>query len=794
MQELPQDTNKESDQDSSIRDHVAIYLRKWPWFVVSVLVAFIIVTIYLRYTPLTYSTTTTILLKNENSKASSELAAFNDLGLVDKLNIVDFENLKVVLKSKSLSEKVVDKLNLTVSYFVEGNILDTEIFDNKPFDVKVIKSNGTDKDFTGTFYFKPISTTQFTVFNNEREKIGDYTFGDSIELKRVSLFVTPNLNVLENTDSFNNYPEILVRFQKRDEVANGISAAINVSSILEMSSVLKLSLTSTIPEKSRAILDELVKQYNQDSMEDKNLVAQNTADFIQGRLEIITNELDSVETGKVDFKEENRLTSIEAESQIFLESASEINRQQIQLETQIALINTMMDYFKNSSEKDLLPANLGVGEESFAGEVDKYNQLILERNRLLQSSTTKNPMVVGLDQQIEELRGNVLKSMKNAKNNLRISLGEINKEMRKIGSEIYQIPEKEKVFRGISRQQEIKETLYLYLLQKREENAISLAVTAPKVKVVDAPYSDITPVAPNKKILHMGALFLGISIPFLIIYLGRLFDNKIRNRFFIESKSRNIPIVGEIPELGNKEEDLVKVNDTSILAESFRIMSTNLKYLMLNKTNKEEKGNVIFVTSTIKGEGKTFVSSNLAVTLAYGGAKVVLVGADIRNPQIQRYIDGDYNKSGVVEYLVYPDTTVEDYLQPAGKNKNLFLFMSGVIPPNPAELWMQDRAGELFKELAARFDYVVVDTAPAMLVADTILINKYADVTLYTLRAGYTEKNLMNFPIENKNNGKLNNISFVLNNVSEANFGYGNKYGYTYGQTKKTFWQKMFGK
>ncbi|WP_139855621.1 GumC family protein [Aequorivita sinensis] len=792
MQDLPQNTNQ--TQDLSIREHVEIYLRQWPWFLITTFIFLTAALLYLRYTPPAYSTTATILIKNQGSRSASELGAFTDLGLVDMMNVVDFENIKIVLNSKSLSERVVDKLNLTVSYFIEGKILDSEIFNNKPFTVKVISTPEQMSTPNGALYFEPTSITEFSLKDASKNEIGIYTFGEIVKLEWGNILVTPNVEYLKRAESEGGFPEIRVHIRNRDHVAANVRSSIQVSSMTDRSSVILLSMTSTLPEKARAILDELIKQYNMDSMEDRNLIAQNTATFIQGRLEIITNELDSVETGKVDFKEKNRLTNIEAESQIFLQSASQVNKQQIELETKIALVNTMMDYLENSSDTDLLPANLGVGEDGFVGEVDKYNQLILERNRLLQSSTTKNPMVVGLDQQIEELRGNVLKSMENAENNLRISLGEVNKEMRKIGSEIYQIPEKEKTFRGISRQQEVKEALYLYLLQKREENAITMAVTAPEAKVIDAAYSQSIPEFPKRSIFYIGAVFLGILLPMLIVYLKQLLDNKIRNRAFVEKNGGDIAIVGEIPEVSKKENELITTNDTSILAESFRILSTNLKYLMLKKIDKEEEGKVIFVTSTVKGEGKTFVSSNLAVTLANGGSKVVLVGADIRNPQIQRYVVGDYNKSGVVEYLVYPETIIDDYLQPANDNKNLSLMMSGTIPPNPAELWMQDRAGEMFKELAAKFDYVVVDTAPAMLVADTLLINKYADITIYTLRAGYTEKKLLGFPLENKKNEKLQNVSFVLNNVSAANFGYGNKYGYTYGQKKKTFWQRVFGK
>lgn len=783
--QLPQNTNQQ--HETSIREQIDTYLRHWPWFVACVLIALIAAFVHLRYTPSTFSATATIMIKNESK---SELAAFEDMGLVEMMNMSDFANEMVVLGSRSLSERVVDELNLNVTYIKEGNIRDAEIFNNKLFQVKVVSPG--EGSSSGSFYILPISSLQFSLKNRDKENIGVYNFGELIDLGWSTILVTPNVELLKRAEREDNFIELRVSIRSREAVAANIRSSIQVGPLNSQSSVIQLSIVSNLPEKAMAILDELIRQYNADSMNDRNLIARNTANFIQGRLQIITDELDSVELGKVEFKESNRITNIEAESAIFLGNANEAKQKQLEAETQIALINTMMDYLKNSSDTDLLPANLGGDGQGFGPVVSQYNTLIMDRNRLLQSSTTKNPLVVGLDKQIQEVRSNVLESMVNAKQSLRVSIGEIRSEKANIGSEIYQMPTKERNFRSISRQQEIKETLYLYLLQKREENAISLAVTSPRAKVVDQAYSRSVPI--KKQIILIGALFLGLLIPAMVIFLRELLDNKIRNRVYVERNGGDIGIVGEIPELGKKEEELIKTNDNSVLAESFRILSTNLKYLILDKVNKQGKGKIIFVTSTVKGEGKTFVSANLAVTLANGGSRVVIVGADIRNPQLQRYIDGDHTNQGVVEYLVYPESTVEDYIQPSNNQKNLWSMFSGTIPPNPAELWMQDRAGDLFQELATKFDYVVVDTAPAMLVTDTLLINKFADVTIYTLRAGYTEKNLLNFVLDNKRNGKLKNLAFVLNNVSMTNFGYGNKYGYTYGQSEKTFWQRVFGK
>tara|TARA_R100000353_G_scaffold147973_1_gene106435 strand:- start:60 stop:2426 length:2367 start_codon:yes stop_codon:yes gene_type:complete len=787
MQDIPQNYNEE--QELTLREQLETYLRYWPWFIIGVLIAVTGAYLYLRYTVPSYQVTATILIKDEKSNAFSELSAFQDMGFASGFSNSDIDNELEILKSKSLTEKVVEELNLNITYFKEGNVRDAEVFKNRPFEVNLISLN-ENRTAQGALYIDPISTTQFILYPEGGEK-KTYNFGEAVELEWGTLVVLPNLTVL-NKEATGNKLRVIIR--SKEAVASSLRNQISANLVSKNSSVIGLEMVSPTPEKAIAILNDLIQQFNTDAINDKNMVSRNTANFIQSRLEIITNELDSVETNKVEFKEANRLTDIAAEGQLFLENASEFNKKQLEVETQIAYVNTMQEYLNNGNPDDLLPANLGVGKEGFDGEVEKYNQLILERNKLLQSSTAKNPMVVGLEGQIAEMRSNIKQSLANVRDGLQIQRNRLNRQGAEIGGAISAIPGKEKEFRSISRQQEIKEALYLYLLQKREETAISLAVTTPKAKIVDSAYSSANPVSPKKQIILLAAVILGLLVPFLVIYVQQLLDNKIRNRAYVERKGGDIAIVGELPEIGKNDQELVGENDYSILAESFRILRTNLQYLMLDKQEDSNNGKVIMVTSTVKGEGKTFVSSNLALTLANSGAKVVLVGADIRNPQLQRYIDHDFTNKGVVEYLVYPDSDIHDYIQPSNSNKNLSLMVSGTIPPNPAELWMQKRAGELFSALANEYEYVVVDTAPSMLVTDTLLINQYADVTLYTLRAGYTEKKLLDFPIEQEKTKKLKNVAFVLNNVSMANFGYGNKYGYTYGQKKLSMWEKAFGK
>lgn len=779
--------------EPTLREQIEQYLKYWPWFVVGVVLTLGTSFLYLRYSMPVYQTVATILIKDEKNSALSELAAFQDLGLTGSMNQSGFENEILILKSKSLTERVVRELNLDISYFVEGNIRDMELFRDVPFRVTILTPLDSLKFPSFPFFVSVISDQKFLLREEEGGSEVEYNFGELVTLPVGDILVTPNFKYLNSgTESPYSSP-IKVKINRISAIGTFYRQSIQIQQLNEFSSVIELKLNASNSKKAQAILNELISQYNQDAMEDRNMVSRNTADFINGRLAIITKELDSVETGKVEFKQKNKLTDIAIEGQLFLKNESEFNKRQLEVEMQLELVRTMIDYVTKGSESDLLPTNLGIEKEGVAGAVNSYNQLVLERNRLMGSSTGKNPIIVNLNDQISAVKATVLGSLNNAKTSLEIANIDLNAQGATISSKISSIPPKEKIFRSITRQQDIKEALYLYLLQKREENAISMAVTTPKAKVVDYAYTSDFPVSPKRNIILLAALIIGLLIPFAFIYVRNLLDNKIRNRAYVERHVKEVPLIGEIPQLKKNDAEAIEKNDRSILAESFRILRTNLEYLFVGDSGEGEEsyGKTIFVTSTVKGEGKTLVSYNLALTLANSGSKVILVGGDIRNPKVHRYTTEASYKKGVVEYLVQDDSNITDFLNDSDDNDNLSILFSGTIPPNPAELWMRPRTKDLFAELKAQFDYVIVDTAPCMLVTDTFLISKYADITLYVMRAGYTEKRLLNFPLDSIKAKKLKNVAFVLNNVSDTNYGYGNKYSYTYGAHEETFWERV---
>lgn len=774
----------QGQEELTLKEQLQLYLKYWPWFVVTVIFMVLGAFLYLRYANNAYQSQATILIKDSKNSELSELAAFEDLGLGNVgLSKSEFENEIEILKSKRLTRQVVEELDLNVLYYREGSIKTSELFDESSLTVKILRGQDT-LTKPVELWLWPKNSNAFDLRVGEDGIRDTYNFGDKISLEFGEITVIPRLTEMKEYLRDDPYT-IKVIVRSIEDAVLATRRDINVQAINKNSSVIELTTTSGVKGKSEAILNSLISAYNTDATLDKKLVSKNTAEFIDQRLALISQELDSVEQNKVTFKEEKSVTNIETEGQLFLENASEFNKRQLEVETQKEVLNTMISYLKEENTK-LLPTNLGLEEEGVSVLVQNYNELILERGRLMASATPENPTVVNLTNQIDQLRENVLQSLYQLRQSILITQKDLDAQQGRISGKISAIPGIERLYRDIERQQGIKETLYLYLLQKREETAISLAVTTPKAKIVDSAYSLKEPISPKPKIVYLGSLIAGMLIPFLIIYTRNLLDTKIHNRQDIEKQLPQIPILGELPQLEAKEKETIKLNDRSVLAESFRILRTNLSYLL--KTQKRADAKVIYVTSTIKGEGKTFTAFNLALSLNSTGRSVLILGADVRNPQLHRYIDKSETTKGLSEYLYDNKVTIDSITNDLEINRyHMKIILSGRIPPNPAELLMSDRYGTLIENVRDKYDFIIVDTAPTMLVTDTLLISQHADLTLYVTRAEFTDKKLLNYPKELYADKRLNNMAFVVNNVSYSNFGYGTKYGYGYGVEKESW-------
>jgi len=795
-----ENNQKNDPAELSIREIIEKYTRYWFFFLMGAIIAFVLAQIYLRYSTELYKTEGTIIIIDEKSGGGAEeLAAFTGFssGFLSKFQNSKIQNEIVIFKSKRIIKEAVEALGLNIIYKNEGTIKGTELYNFKPFQVEFLSATNKNTNsgiIIPKLFFEILDATKFRIKNSNESILGTYSFGEKVQLDFGEITVIPNLDNIEKFNTFKS-KTISVTYQDINKVAFRYQKQLEVVNEISNSNVVVLKIESTIAKKAEDFIDELIYQYNKDAIEDRGQIAKKTSDFIDSRLEIITEELDSVETGKESFKTSNRLVDIESQAQIILQNASEFDKRQFNVNTQIELANTMIEYMENSSSNDLLPANIGLENNDVSKSVENYNSLILQRNRLLKSSTAKNPVVINVNSQIDEIRQSILSTLKSTTNNLKVSLRDLNFQESVLNSKLSKVPTDERIYRGIERQQSIKEQLYLFLLQQREEASISLAVTSPKAKVVDSAYTGSQPVSPKKELIYSGAILMGLLVPFLFIYSRELLNNKIENRRDIERFLPELNLIGEVPKLRKDEAQLIQENDRSVLAESYRILRTNLQYLFINKLNENKKVNTVFVTSTIKGEGKTFVAFNLALTMALTGKKVVLVGADIRNPQLHRYLPKEQQSlKGVTEFIIDPSLNISKVIARSKENKNLSIVLSGAIPPNPAELLMLDRTKDLFHSLREEFDYVVVDTAPSMLVTDTILINKLADITLYVFRANYTDKKLLGFIRDAMEDGRLVNVAGVLNNVSMSNFGYGNKYGYSYSNERSSFLKRFLKK
>jgi capsular exopolysaccharide synthesis family protein len=504
---------------------------------------------------------------------------------------------------------------------------------------------------------------------------------------------------------------------------------------------------------------------------------------------IINEDLSTVEKGAEQFKTANQLTDLATEAGLAVQSKSEIEKNLLDLNTQLKLAEYVSDYV-NANSGELIPANMGIGDASVDGNTEKYNQLVLERNRILKGSTEKNPTIINLNGQIKSLEQSIKQSLAATKASLKISLKAIKGQENRFASTISEVPKQERVFRDIQRQQQIMETIYLYLLEKREENAITMAVTQPSAKIIDTAYGSNIPVAPKRNIIYLAALLLGLLIPFGVIYVRSLIDNKIHTRKDVESVVK-APILGDVPKTKSAKKIVVSDSDRSSIAESFRLLRTNINFML---TGVKEGGKTIFITSTISGEGKTFVAINLAAVLSLTNKKVLLIGADIRKPKIGDYLELTYEK-GLTHYLIDNDLKITDIIKSVSE-LNFDFIGSNLIPPNPSELLMNGRFEDVLAYGKQHYDYVIVDTAPVNLVTDTLLLSHLADMFIFVVRANYLDKRLLSIPKMIYEAKRLPNMAMLINCTDlERGYGYGYGYGYTYyeeNKVKKPWYKRLF--
>ena len=791
---------EQSEEQVNIQELLFRYLIHWPWFVVSIIICIACAWGYLRLTTPIYNISATVLIKDEKkgggASMSSDLEKMGLEGFVSSSSNVD--NEIEVLRSKSLAREVVNNLGLFVTYMDEDEFPSKELYHTSPVLVSLTHQEA-DKlpgRMEINMILQPTGAlgVQITVGEKEyRKQFDKLPAVFPTDEGTVAFFANNDTLSAVRPENITKERHITAFINRPFSVSKGYVNSLSIAPTSKTTSVVVISLENTNTRRGRDYINKLLEMYNINANNDKNEVAQKTAEFIDERIGIISKELGSTEQDLENFKRSAGITDLSSEAQIALTGNAEYEKKRVENQTQINLVMDLQRYMKGN-EYEVLPSNIGLQDAASAGAIDRYNQMLVERKRLLRTSTENNPTIINLDTSIRAMRTNVQATLDATLKGLQITKEDLAREASRYSRRINDAPTQERQFVSIARQQEIKSGLYLMLLQKREENAITLAATANNVKIIDEALADDNPISPKKTIVYLVALVLGVGLPVGVIYLIGLTKFKIEGRADVE-KLTSLPVVGDIPLADEKTGSIaVFENQNNLMSETFRNVRTNLQCMLENGKN------VILVTSTISGEGKSFISANLAISLSLLGKKVVIVGLDIRKPGLNKVFNIPKKEHGITQYLTNTTANLMDFVQPSDINKNLFILPGGTVPPNPTELLARGGLEKAIETLKANFDYVILDTAPVGMVTDTLLIGRVADLSVYVCRADYTHKAEFTLINELAENNKLPNLCIAVNGLDLNSrkygyyygygkygkyYGYGKRYGYGYGYGEK---------
>ncbi|MFR1004223.1 MULTISPECIES: GumC family protein [Bacteroides] len=778
VEERKEKTGVQSEEQINIQEILFRYLIHWPWFVVSVIVCVALAWGYLRLTTPVYNISATVLIKDEKkgggANMSSELEKMGLNGFVSSSS--NIENEIEVLKSRTLAREVVSSLGLFVTYMDEDKFPNKELYRTSPVLVSLTpqEADRLPQTMEIDMLLQPAGAMDVQV------KVGKKEYRKHLE-KLPAVFPTDEGTVafFANNDTLSSLrPEsvtterhITAYINRPFAVAKGYAGSLLITPTSKATSVVTVSLKNSNTQRGKDYIDKLLEMYNINANNDKNEVAQRTAEFIDERIDIISKELGSTERDLENFKRSAGITDLTSEAQIALTGNAEYEKKRVENQTQINLVMDLKKYLQGSGY-EVLPANVGLQDAGVAGAIDRYNEMVAERKRLLRTSTESNPAIVNLTTSIRAMRSNIQTTLDATLKGLEITKADLIREASRYSRRISDAPTQERQFVSIARQQEIKSGLYLMLLQKREENAIVLAAIANNAKIIDEAQADSTPISPKRMTIYLAALVFGIGIPVGVIYLIGLTKFKIEGRADVE-KLTSLPVVGDIP-LADEKTGAIAVfeNQNNLMSETFRNVRTNLQFMLENGKN------VILVTSTVSGEGKSFISANLAISLSLLGKKVVIVGLDIRKPGLNKVFNLPKKEYGITQFLTNSTVNLMDLVHHSDINKNLYILPGGTVPPNPTELLARDGLEKAVEILRKNFDYVILDTAPVGMVTDTLLIGRVADLSVYVCRADYTRKTEFTLINELAENNKLPNLCIAINGLDLQKKKYGYYYGY----------------
>lgn len=776
QRKIPADTNPFDDAEASketisFQKIIARLLSLWPWLILSVSVCLAVAFFYFTTSPRQYKIRASVLVQDD--KKSTDLGGasiLQDFGLLGGKSNVD--NEAEIFKSRTLMEQVVRNLQLNVHYFIPGKFRSTEIYSESPVVLTIVKNSDTlASGLPGyTLEFDKTNPTRFTLFNEFTQLKGK--LGDTLSLGAGNIVVSPS-------KGFARWPvdqSLEITIGAVDGATQFYMGSLAVDIPNDEVSVIYLTLTETIPEKGQKILDALINAYLQANVNDKNRIADSTMKFIDERLSLVSHELSGIEKDIEGFKTKNKLTDITEQSRLLLDNTSEFNRQQTTQEVQLSVIEALEQFLKDiQNNARIVPSSLVMQDPNFVALVQRYNEMQLERDKMLLSHTAQHPSVKSLDEQLVNVRLELLSSIQSVKQGIRISIAELKKRNSGVEGMISKVPARERIFLDYSRQQAIKQELYLFLLKKQEETAISKSSTLANARIIDPAKSESFPFKPKKSMIMMTAFLTGLMLPLVVSFGKDYFNNRVNSIEDINSLT-SVPVLAEIGHNNEKDVVTISLKSRQLIAEQLRSLRTNLQYLLPNEHEK-----TILVTSSMSGEGKSFLSINLSATLALAGKKVILLELDLRKPKISDNLN--LRKAGFTNYVISNDENWQQWIQPSGVDDNFSVLPSGPLPPNPTELLMLPKSQQLFSELKKHYDYILIDSPPVGLVTDAEIMARHADATLYVVRHRLTFKQQITLIEKFNRKQVMPKINIIVNDVEHKKrvYGYGYSYGYGYG-------------
>jgi tyrosine-protein kinase Etk/Wzc len=750
-------------------------LANWYWFFISLVLCLALSFLYLRYTAKAYTTSARILITDDQNKSSEDDLLNKALGgQFGSASSVQGE--AEILKTRHLMEKVVQGLKSNISYYHKGQVRSVDLYKDSPFKLIV---------FAAADSIKPKSL-EVTMKGNRIHVVNG---GFSKDVNFLEPFTVPGLGKIqiEKGEGKLLKDEVyLLKVSTLRQTVNKYVSNLKVSIPLKDVNIIALDYNSEVPQSAVDILNKLIESYVQANIADKNKIADSTIAFIEDRLLFVGKELGNIEGNVQTFKQKNKVVDITAQSSQLVTSTSDYAAQLAKVETQISVLASIEKYLADSkNNKSVVPSGALLEDPSFAILVDRYNGIVLEKEKSSLRQTEGNPYMQNLNAQIASAKADMLSGLASLKQSLAISKAKITGRSNTIAGQANNVPKVERTYLDLARQQQIKQDLYVYLMTKREETAISKTSNISNCKIIEPPviFGPVSPVTTN--VIGYGFI-LGLFIPFGFIFAKDMLNGRISSKEEVKAHTQ-VSIIGEIGKSTDSNEEVVTVQGSRTpISEQFRALRTNLSFFL--------KGNekTIMMTSSMSGEGKSFVALNLAMILAISGKKVVVMELDLRKPTVSKKLNLQ-NDMGFTNYIISEGLSVDEVIKPSGAHENLFVISSGHIPPNPSEIILNNRTDKLIEELQQKFDYVIIDAAPIGMVTDAQLLSKYADLTLYVVRQGFTYKDQLSIPQELYINRKVKEIAILLNDVKDyTNYGYG--YGYGLEDTKQGFFSKLFKK